>query len=359
MRPVCWFQSFSPPQFTGSGLDLFSGGFAAVVTRPVKPFTTVMQQAALLRSHGMQLDDGHARQWLTAVGYYRLSGYWYVYRDFNADGVTRSDSFLPGTCLSDVVALYEFDRKLRTLVHDGIERVEVAVRAALAAHLGALGPESYKDAVNFRPSFDHATWLAVVFKRISRAAKHHPPIRHHSQNYTGVPVWVLVDILDFADISIMYDGLPATAQWQIAQELGVDVDDSLLSGNQRSKTRKNPPLARWLQQLTILRNTAAHHSRLWNKSFTPASTAALRTIPSLASLPAGQSENLYGALLLISQVLRMVSPGSGWAGKVRALVEGCLETLPRRSAAEMGFPSSWRSALGVAPNAPVSLAPPA
>lgn len=128
-------------------------------------------------------------------------------------------------------------------------------------------------------------------------------------------MWVLVDILDFADISIMYDGMPATAQWQIAQGLGIDVDDSLLSSNQRSKTRKNPPLARWLQQLTILRNTAAHHSRLWNKSFTPASTAALRTIPGLASLPTGQSENLYGALLLISQILQIVSPGSGGRAK--------------------------------------------
>lgn len=111
------------------------------MTRPVKPFTTVLQQAALLRSHGMKLDDEHARQWLTAVGYYRLSGYWYVYRDFNADGVTRSDDFVPRTCLADVVALYEFDRKLGTLVHDGIERIEVAVRAALAAHLGARSAE--------------------------------------------------------------------------------------------------------------------------------------------------------------------------------------------------------------------------
>lgn len=293
----------------------------------------------------MELEDEQASQWLTAVGYYRLSGYWYVYRDFGPDGASRSDDFVPRTCLADVVALYEFDRKLRTLVHDGIERVEVAVRAALAAHLGVLGPESYKDASNFRPSFDHATWLAVVFKRISRAAKHHPPIRHHSQKYTGVPVWVLVDILDFADISILYDGLPAAAQWQIARALGIDVDDSLLSGNQRNKTRKNPPLARWLQQLTIVRNTAAHHSRLWNKSFTPASTAALRTIQGLGSLPTGQSEDLYGALLLIRQILRVAAPGSDWANKTRCLVEECLEVLPGRSAAEMGFPLSWKSAL--------------
>lgn len=33
---------------------------------------------------------------------------------------------MPRTSFEDVIALYEADRKLRTLIHDGIERIEVA-----------------------------------------------------------------------------------------------------------------------------------------------------------------------------------------------------------------------------------------
>ena len=84
----------------------------------VKPSTTVEEQISLYRSRGMRVDEAQAMQWLHAVGYYRLSGYAYVFRE------PESDSFVPGTTFDDVTRLYEFDRKLRTLVYDGIPAEE-------------------------------------------------------------------------------------------------------------------------------------------------------------------------------------------------------------------------------------------
>lgn len=40
----------------------------------------------------------------------------------------RADTFVQGSTFTEVAGLYEFDRKLRTLVHDGIERIEIALR---------------------------------------------------------------------------------------------------------------------------------------------------------------------------------------------------------------------------------------
>ena len=108
----------------------------------MKQYLTVDEQISLLKSRGMQL-DGEPERWLRAVNYYRLSGYWYVYRAVvTRDGTfARADEFQEGTTFSAVTALYEFDRKLRTLVHDGIERIEVALRSHVSSVLGARDPD--------------------------------------------------------------------------------------------------------------------------------------------------------------------------------------------------------------------------
>lgn len=277
------------------------------------------------------------------LGYYRLSGYWYVYKELDSHG-DRADTFLPGTSFPDITALYEFDRKLRTLLHDAIERVEVGLRSHLSYHLGRIDPLAHEDATLFRPGFDHSTWHSVARRRISRARKHSEPIRHHLAHYRGsVPLWVLTDVLDFADLSKLYEGMHSRDQWAVAEGLGVDLDLTLLSKNQRSKALRAHPLVRWLEHLSILRNSSAHHARVWNRSFTPAPTAALKSIPALATLPDGQSERIYGALVLTAYLLGTLAPHSTWNLKVRELVEDGLEQIPGRNASELGFPNEWRT----------------
>lgn len=316
------------------------------MNHPVKAFSTVEDQVKLLRSRGLELDDeAQASQWLRSIGYYRLSGYWYPYRQpASAPQGSRKDVFIPGSSFNDVIRLYEFDRKLRTLIHDGIERIEVAMRAQVSAYLGKISPLAYQDPTNFRPSFDHKRWADIVNKRVNRARTHSEPVRHHDQKYGGsLPIWVLTEVLDFADVSRLFEGLPAAAQWRIAGELGIHIDTSSLSRSQRARAKKLHPMVRWLEQLTVLRNTGAHHSRLWNRNFVPVATAALRTVEDLQALPEGESKRVYGALVLMTFLLRHISPGTTWGLKVCDLVEESFQALSYRSPQEMGFPAGWRS----------------
>lgn len=309
----------------------------------VKPFTTIDEQIDILASRGLALDRVTAGQWLRSIGYYRLSGYWYPYREIgDPHRRDRLDHFTPDANFDDVVRLYEFDRKLRTLIHDGIERVEVSLRSHVSYLIGSNGPLNYRDPTMFRPDFDHPTWLATARTRVDRARRHSKSTRHHEAKYGGeLPIWVLIEVLDFADVSKLYDGLPARKQWMIAERHGVTIDDSALSANQRKKARKVHPLARWFEHLTVLRNACAHHTRVWNRSFTPVSTAGLRTIDDLRSLPEGQSERLYGALTVMGHLMQGISPGTTWAGKLRSLIESSFIALPGREVAEMGFPERW------------------
>ena len=85
----------------------------------------------------MEVECELAHQWLSYVSYYRLSAYWYPARRLGRCG-NRDDEFNPGTRFSDVAALYEADRKLRALVHDGMVRIEIAMRTRIGEALIAM-----------------------------------------------------------------------------------------------------------------------------------------------------------------------------------------------------------------------------
>lgn len=293
----------------------------------------------------MEVDTDLAHQWLKYVSYYRLSAYWYPARKLTANGV-RQDSFRPGTEFRDAVALYEADRKLRALVHDGMERVEIAMRTRVGEALITTDPRAYTCPERFRPSFKHQQCMEMLDKRIHRAGRNNEAIKHYKSNYGGqYPFWVLAEVLDFADISRLFEGLPARDQRAITEDMDIIIDLDALSDNQKEKVERESPLVRWMEQLTIVRNYCAHHARLWNKSFAPAPTAALRTLPQFSRLPEGQSEKIFGAITLMAYLIRVTSPGTTWPDKVASLIEDQFLPNPLVNPASMGLPKSWDNLL--------------
>ena len=99
------------------------------VKRPFgKPATTYAEQVAKLEQRGMVVGDHQSAEfYLQHLNYYRLGAYWLP---FEADHATHA--LKPGTRFEDVLNLYVFDRELRLLVLDAIERVEVSVRSQWA-----------------------------------------------------------------------------------------------------------------------------------------------------------------------------------------------------------------------------------
>ena len=82
-------------------------------------------------------DRPRAERYLSRLGYYRLSGYWYPAREVHyvADtiGVVTpkfQETFRPGTTFERAVDLYIFDKRLRMLFMDALERVEVSLRGS-------------------------------------------------------------------------------------------------------------------------------------------------------------------------------------------------------------------------------------
>ena len=95
-------------------------------TRYSKPALNFNDQLAELKGRGMIVgDEAQAIHWLKTISYYRLSAYFHPFKE-------SDDTCGPGTDFERVQMLYSFDRKLRLLLLDAIERIEVALRAAIA-----------------------------------------------------------------------------------------------------------------------------------------------------------------------------------------------------------------------------------
>src|SRR5699024_12680246 len=84
-----------------------------------------------------------ARTTLPRVTYYRLSEFLHAFR--TQSETWRADDLYPGTRLSDVIALYDFDARLRTATFSVLPPIELAVRALLGHELGRVDPCAHLD----------------------------------------------------------------------------------------------------------------------------------------------------------------------------------------------------------------------
>lgn len=93
-----------------------------------KLYSSPSELISILQNRGLDCTDtDNAIDILNSIGYYRLSGYFYPFLL-----TPKSEHiFKPGSTFGRTLKLYEFDRELRQLVFNQIERIEVAVRSAI------------------------------------------------------------------------------------------------------------------------------------------------------------------------------------------------------------------------------------
>ena len=288
--------------------------------KPLKPWLAFSQQLEVLQERGLQVEDrAAALDYLERLGYYRLSGYWYPLRAIDpkasqAQGkAVRLDGFIPGSRFEDVVRLYVFDKKLRLLALDALERIEMAVRVDVAHLLGQRDPGAHENPACLHGNFakkkiakgqdagktQHQLWLAKYRSMLHRARKD-PFVLHHLQQYGALPVWAAVEVWDFGLLSKLFAGMQHADQQHIAGIYGAP------SGQD---------FAKWLRSLNFIRNVSAHHSRLWNLN-----------VVERAAVPAHWPTALDNArpffyFCLMRQLLGVICPRSSWWQRVADLLK--------------------------------------
>lgn len=292
--------------------------FALVKPTFSKPPLTYAEQVVRLEERGMVVPDrSEAEFYLAHLNYYRLVGYWLPFEEDHATHRFRS-----GTSFRDVLNLYLFDRELRLLVLDAIERVEVSARSRRAYEMAHRhGPHGYLDRALARSTSLYEGNLASLEKEVRRSDEAF--VRHFQNGYAEVlpPVWAVCEVMSLGQLSKWFANLkPKSTRTAIASGFGLD----------------ESTLQSWLHHLTYVRNVCAHHSRFWNRELriTP---ALPKTKPAnlAAQLVAG-SRRSYNTLTILLYLMDLVSPLHHWRQRLPQLIDA--HAIPRRS---MGFLETW------------------
>jgi len=306
-----------------------------------KPWKSFEDQLALLKARGLAVDNEPAAlNYLERVGYYRLSGYWYSFRKLeltqDEEGklrYIRHDDFIAGSHFQDAVHLYVFDKKLRLLALDALERIELAIRVDIAHLLGELDIHAHQEPSLFHGNFtrskrngdqsQYQDWLDKYHGLVKRARRV-PFVEHYLNKYGKLPIWVAIEIWDFGLMSKIFNGMKYDHKEQIAKKYGAK-DGNAFAG--------------WLRGLNFIRNVSAHHSRLWNIN-----------VLERANLP--QDDEYWQQLnnsrpffyfCLMQKLLSVMCPNSSWSNRFTELFEEFPNTESRAvSLADFGLLEDWQ-----------------
>lgn len=285
---------------------------------------TVEQHIDLLLQRGMHMPGrDRARHYLTHINYYRLRAYW---MPFEVSPVADQHQFRTGTSFDDILALYDFDRELRLLLLDAIERIEISLRARWASHLALqYGSFAHTDPKNFKQRNVWQDCMNELNKEYRRSRETFAD--HYRNNYghlTSPPIWVACELMTLGHISRWLQNLEQPRDRQhIANAYALD----------------ERVLVSFTHHLTVVRNHCAHHGRIWNRKFSlKMQLPRMKPKQLSAAFNPAEDRRLYNTLTLLAYLMRIISPASTWETRVRQLLESCRLA----DTAAMGFPQDWQ-----------------
>ena len=287
-----------------------------------KPYSSPGQIVQTLKSRGMLMkDENRVENYLMNIGYHRLSAYIYpFYKSPKSELVLKE-----GTTFEQILTLYRFDKKLRILLFNEIEKIEVAIRSVLA-NIGCqelndrywiTKPEYFANADKFNQT--------LVFIEKELASSKEDYIEDLRQNFieTYPPAWMITEVLSFGNLNYIYSNISSNHLMKhISGYFGL----------------KPQVFTSWLTVLANLRNMCCHHARIWNRDFMLNPAEPRKTSKVWIDTSKVDKKRIYYRLCMLRYFLSSVSPNNNFNEQL----SGLLADFPSIDIAAMGFPVDWK-----------------
>lgn len=314
-----------------------------------KPHRNLNEQVDIMRSRGMDTGDlSDAVASLKRIGYYRLSAYSYPLRQWSGEGsdAQRAEAFIEGTTLEQVVRLHDFDRKVRTLLLDGLGQVEVGLRFAVSYTLGKRDPYGHLHSAHLdqhscnepqhRGNFTSTRfeYWTSRFERSIANSKHEDFVRHFNEKYAGeMPIWVAAEVLDFGSLVSLHGFLKTEDKRAVARVMGFPEANT-------------GQLHKYFMQLNMLRNHCAHQSRIWNRQLIyRLPVSKLGHVPGnlkhLENIASAFTNKLYVPAAITAHITDHLDPDCNWRRSFATQIKKMPQIAERATVATMGFPETW------------------
>lgn len=296
-----------------------------------KPALTISEQVLLLAQRGLSIPNtNRAEHYLATIGYYRFSAYALPFEQTHTPESARTHHFQPETQFDHILGLYIFDRKLRLMVMEAVERVEVAVRSTWAQAMATrYGTHAHMDALLFKSPWQHTQDLSKVATEIYKSSD--SSVVHYRSHYAEPflpPIWVIAEAMTLGALSRwVSNSKDNSAKKVTAQTLGMPTVEVL---------------EQVLHALTPVRNACAHHSRLWNRRVPMSLPHIKRYQADLIhpSSPHHQAHHLYNYLTVLAIMMKTMNPTGTWRARLSQLIT---QELAPHLLPAMGFPADWQS----------------
>ena len=292
----------------------------------------------------MLMENEHkAESYLLNIGYHRLSAYIYpFYRSPKSDLMLKE-----GTTFEQVLTLYRFDKKLRMLLFNEIEKIEVAIRSVLADTYTAAQVSGAGFGVAIRSvladigcqELDDRYWitkpgyfanadkfnqtLAVIEKELASSKEDY--IEDFRRNYVEKypPAWMITEVLSFGNLNYIYSNIANNRLMKrIACYFGL----------------KPQVFTSWLTVLANLRNMCCHHARVWNRDFMLNPAEPRKTSNAWIDTSKIDKKKIFYRLCIVRYFLSSISPNNNFHEKINIL----LTLFPSIDITAMGFSKEWQ-----------------
>lgn len=282
-------------------------------TKPAKSPADLVQQ---LKQRGLIIaDETRAERYIDNIGYYRLSAYMYPF----LSAPKTAHQFKTGVTFDRVLRLYRFDKKLRVLLFNEIEKIEVAFRAAVVNTITDRTGDIFWMT---NPAYVNSSTSSLIQREYSHSTEDF--IEHFKRTYSDPypPAWILSEILPFGNITWIFRNLSNSNKKAVAKKFYLHA----------------PVLESWMNIVTLTRNSCCHHARVWNKvnSIIPNDMSGM-TRPWITT--STDKRKTYYNICIIKYFLDIISPNNDFKKKLLTL----FLAFPEIDLNAMGFNANWEA----------------